>query len=170
MSNSLVTQWTQNGLLFLPPGDIPDPGIKPKSPVLAGGFFNTALIRRPDHLRPCTQLNLVTNPILLQLCRGNKNTRLLLPWSLAYIPSRRYNLSLLTSRGLKVFPFNFAHIESHSYSSITLSLCLYFKYFSLAFVHREPRFCHQYNLWVLIQPRPLTCWFRGTSFNTYWWL
>ena len=36
-----------------------------------------------DHLRPCTKLNLATNPILLQLCRGNKNTRLLLPWSLA---------------------------------------------------------------------------------------
>ena len=60
-------------------------------------------------------------------------------------------------RGPKVFPFSFAHIESHSYSSITLSLFLYFKYFSLAFAQREPRFWHQYNLWVLVQPRPLTC-------------
>ena len=56
-------------------------------------------IRTPDHLRPCTQLHLVTNPILLQLCRGNKNTRLLLPWSLAYIPSGWYNISLLTREG-----------------------------------------------------------------------
>ena len=99
VSNSFVTQWTQNRLPFLPPGGLPNSGIKPKSPVLAGGFFTTALIRTPDHLRPCTQLHLVSNPILLQLCRGNKNTRLLLPWSLAYIPSGWYNISLLTREG-----------------------------------------------------------------------
>ena len=28
-----------SGLSFLPPGDLPDPGIKPVSPALAGGFF-----------------------------------------------------------------------------------------------------------------------------------
>ena len=28
-----------SGLPFLPPGDIPDPGIKALSPALAGGFF-----------------------------------------------------------------------------------------------------------------------------------
>ena len=100
-----MTQWTQNWLPFLPLGDLPEPGIKPKSPVLAGAFFTTALIRRPDHLRPWTKLHLVTNPILLQLCRGNKNTRLLLPWCLAYIPSRRYNLSLLTKDGAWSVPF-----------------------------------------------------------------
>ena len=30
-----------SGLPFLPPGDLPDPGIKPASPALAGGFFTT---------------------------------------------------------------------------------------------------------------------------------
>ena len=30
-----------SGLPFLPPGDFPDLGIEPKSPVLAGGFFST---------------------------------------------------------------------------------------------------------------------------------
>ena len=30
-----------SGLLFLPPGDLPDPGIKPVSPALTGGFFTT---------------------------------------------------------------------------------------------------------------------------------
>ena len=30
-----------SGLLFLPPGDLPDPGIEPKSPALAGRFFTT---------------------------------------------------------------------------------------------------------------------------------
>ena len=30
-----------DGLPFPPPGDLPDPGIKPSSPALAGGFFTT---------------------------------------------------------------------------------------------------------------------------------
>ena len=30
-----------SGLPFPPPGDLPDPGIKPESPALAGGFFTT---------------------------------------------------------------------------------------------------------------------------------
>ena len=36
---TLVTQWTQNWLPFLPLGDLSNPGIEPKSPVLAGGFL-----------------------------------------------------------------------------------------------------------------------------------
>ena len=31
-----------SGLPFPPPGDLPDPGFKPASPALAGGFFTTA--------------------------------------------------------------------------------------------------------------------------------
>ena len=30
-----------SGLPFLPPGDLPNPGIEPKSPELAGRFFTT---------------------------------------------------------------------------------------------------------------------------------
>ena len=30
-----------SGLLFLPPGDLPDPGFGPTSPALAGRFFAT---------------------------------------------------------------------------------------------------------------------------------
>ena len=30
-----------SGLLFPSPGDLPNPGIKPASPALAGGFFTT---------------------------------------------------------------------------------------------------------------------------------
>ena len=30
-----------NGLLFPPPGVLPDPGVKPVSPALAGKFFTT---------------------------------------------------------------------------------------------------------------------------------
>ena len=57
MSDSFVTPWTiaqqaplsmglprqeyRSGLLFLPPGGLPDPDIKPVSPALAGGFFTT---------------------------------------------------------------------------------------------------------------------------------
>ena len=57
MSNSLVTPWTRacqtplsigfpspeywSGLPFPSLEDLPDPGIKPVSPALAGGFFAT---------------------------------------------------------------------------------------------------------------------------------
>ena len=39
-----------SGLLFLPPGDLPDPGIEPVppvSPALAGGFFSTVPPGKP---------------------------------------------------------------------------------------------------------------------------
>ena len=55
LSDSCVTRWTVacqaplsmgfprqehwSGLLFPPPGDLPNPGIEPRSSALAGGFF-----------------------------------------------------------------------------------------------------------------------------------
>jgi len=36
-----------SGLPFLSPGDLPDPGIQPESPVLAGGFFTTKPQKKP---------------------------------------------------------------------------------------------------------------------------
>ena len=53
MSDSFATPWTValqaslskqeywSGLPFPSPGDLPDPGIKPASPTLAGEFFTT---------------------------------------------------------------------------------------------------------------------------------
>ena len=35
------------GLPFPPPGDLPNPGIKPASPALAGGFFTTEPLGKP---------------------------------------------------------------------------------------------------------------------------
>ena len=35
------------GLPFSSPMDLPDPGIKPTSPALAGEFFNTEALRKP---------------------------------------------------------------------------------------------------------------------------
>ena len=40
-----------SGLPRPPPGDLPDPGIRPVSPALAGRFFTTDTPRKP-HLRP----------------------------------------------------------------------------------------------------------------------
>ena len=37
-----------SGLPFIPPGDLPHPGIKPKSPALAGGFLTTAPPGKPS--------------------------------------------------------------------------------------------------------------------------
>ena len=39
-----------SGLSFPPPGDLPDPGIKPTSPALAGGFFITEPPGKPSHM------------------------------------------------------------------------------------------------------------------------
>ena len=38
---SLSMGFSLKGLSFPSPGDLPDSGIKPKSPALAGGFFTT---------------------------------------------------------------------------------------------------------------------------------
>ena len=38
------------GLPCPPPGDLPNPGIEPKSPALAGGFFTTEPPEKPFHL------------------------------------------------------------------------------------------------------------------------
>ena len=40
MGSSKQEYW--NGLPFLPPGDLPNPGIKSASPALVGGFFTTS--------------------------------------------------------------------------------------------------------------------------------
>ena len=41
LSMELSRQEYWSGLSFPPPGDLPDPGIKPISPALVGGFFTT---------------------------------------------------------------------------------------------------------------------------------
>ena len=45
MNFSQKKYWS--GLPFPPPGDLPDPGIKPTSPALAGGFFTTEPPAKP---------------------------------------------------------------------------------------------------------------------------
>ena len=50
LSMELSWQEYESGLPFPPPGDVPDPGIEPVSPVapmLAGGFFSAELPGRP---------------------------------------------------------------------------------------------------------------------------
>ena len=41
LSTGFSRQEDWSGLPFPSPGDLTDPGIKPKSPALAGGFFTT---------------------------------------------------------------------------------------------------------------------------------
>ena len=43
----LSQQGHWSGLPFPPQGDLPDPGIEPLSPVLAGGFFTTEPSGKP---------------------------------------------------------------------------------------------------------------------------
>ena len=48
---SMVFLWQEywSGLPFPSPGDLSDPGIKPMSPFLAGGFFTTELPGKPEN-------------------------------------------------------------------------------------------------------------------------
>ena len=39
-----------SGLPFPPPGDLPDPGMKPASPALAGGFITTEPPGKPIYM------------------------------------------------------------------------------------------------------------------------
>ena len=49
------------GLPFPPPGDLPDPGIEPASPELAGGFFSTETPGKPNLFdKPLLSLKEVT--------------------------------------------------------------------------------------------------------------
>ena len=43
LSMGFSRQEYQSGLSCLLPGDLPDPGIEPASPTLAGGFFTTSV-------------------------------------------------------------------------------------------------------------------------------
>ena len=51
-----------NGLPFPPPGDLPDPGIKPMTPALAGGFFTTAPPGKPLMFHTISQILYVLFP------------------------------------------------------------------------------------------------------------
>ena len=42
LSMKFCRQEYWSGLLCPPPGDLPDPGIEPEAPALAGGFFTTS--------------------------------------------------------------------------------------------------------------------------------
>jgi len=61
-----ATPWTvaqqaplsmESGLLFTSPGDLPNPGIKPTSPALAGGFFTTEPPGKPGNEDPVQPKN-----------------------------------------------------------------------------------------------------------------
>ena len=47
LSMGFPRQEYRSGLPCPPPGDLPDPGIEPMSPALAGGFFTTESPENP---------------------------------------------------------------------------------------------------------------------------
>ena len=51
LSMGFPRQEYQSGLTFPPPGDLPDPGIEPRSPSLTGGFFTADPVGKPNHER-----------------------------------------------------------------------------------------------------------------------
>ena len=72
MSDSFTTPWTEaqqaslsmgfprqeywSGLLFPFPGDLPNPGIEPTSPTLAGRFFTIEIPGKPNILISCIHM------------------------------------------------------------------------------------------------------------------
>ena len=61
LSMGLSRQEYWSGLPFPPPGDLPDPGIEPMSPALAGRFFTTMLLGKPIHSAGCILLAAVVS-------------------------------------------------------------------------------------------------------------
>ena len=51
LSTGFPRQEHWSGLPFLPPGNLPDPGIEPASPALAGRFFTTVPPGKPPYSR-----------------------------------------------------------------------------------------------------------------------
>ena len=45
-----------SGLPFPSPGDLPEPGIEPASPALAGGFFTTEPLGSPQSIEGISEL------------------------------------------------------------------------------------------------------------------
>ena len=59
-----------SGLSFPPPGDLPNPGIKPvslMSPTLAGGFFTTSTQGMADYIERYFYLDTMLTPVILPL-------------------------------------------------------------------------------------------------------
>ena len=68
-----------SGLPFPTPGDLPDPGIEPTSPALAGGFFTSEPLGKP--ITTCTVLHRWTEPgasvLWMCMCQtGNRSQKL----------------------------------------------------------------------------------------------
>ena len=64
LSVKLPRQEYWSGLPFASPGDLPDPGIKPMSPPLAGIFFTTELPRKPLFYEPYSIISLWSTLLL----------------------------------------------------------------------------------------------------------
>ena len=61
-----------SGLLFPSPRDLPDRGIEPVSPALAGGFCTTELSRKPRLRYPCQSLSVSHEESELRLTNFQK--------------------------------------------------------------------------------------------------
>ena len=72
-----------SGLPFPPPGDLPDPGIEPRFPALAIGFFNTEL---PGRVQSMMQTNIDVDILLFSLCSSSLFESVLAPFSPDILP------------------------------------------------------------------------------------
>ena len=61
LSMRFSTQEYWSGFLFLSPRDLPNPGIKPTSPTLSGGFFITEPLEKPTDVLKWSDVKLLSH-------------------------------------------------------------------------------------------------------------
>ena len=71
LSMDFSKQQYWSGLPFPSPGDLPDPGIEPVSPALAGRFFTTALPGKPKRMHKVC--NSMYGNVTMKMGRRGKN-------------------------------------------------------------------------------------------------
>ena len=76
-------------LLLLPPGDLPDPGLEPRSPALAGRFFTTEPPGKPKEFsRTCENMKFRFLPINSFTGHSHAHVSVSCLWLLSWFNSR----------------------------------------------------------------------------------
>ena len=102
LSTGVSRQESRSGLPFPPPGDLPDPGIEPESPIspaLAGGFFTTSAPGKPFSL---SAKHMGVTQLYPDVPRGDTATRADLPQRLSEAAPSGWGMNMLErSQGLQ---------------------------------------------------------------------
>ena len=107
LSTGLSQQEYWSGFPFTPPGDLPDPGIKPRSPALAGGFFTPEPPGKPESKNSLNVILWFQGKNILESADTSRRKSLLTPL-LAARPQINplFHMPWLPQRNIEMFIFN----------------------------------------------------------------